>query len=232
MDDLISVIVPIYNTEKYLNECIDSIINQTYTNLELILVDDGSNDNSGQICDEYSKNNDFIKVIHQQNMGISAARNKGLENATGDWIAFVDADDWLDNNYFQVLIDETLDGTQVVCSGYKRVCGTQVESINSDGKSFYFDGVSFTEKLLNVQNGYGFAHTKLYSKDAIKDILFNTNVKVSEDALFNLDLALRNNKIKVVINSSEHDMTLANKIMRAIQSNYKDNKYITVKFQK
>ena len=96
MKDLISVIVPVYNVEKYLNKCLDSIISQTYTNLEIILIDDGSTDNCGKICDEYASKDKRIKVIHKENAGVSSARNYGIQCATGDWIMFVDSDDWIE----------------------------------------------------------------------------------------------------------------------------------------
>lgn len=98
MSDLVSVIVPVYNVEKYLARCLDSIINQTYTNLEIILVDDGSKDSSGQICDEYAAKDQRIKVIHKQNGGLSSARNAGLDIASGSYIEFVDSDDWIDKD--------------------------------------------------------------------------------------------------------------------------------------
>ena len=105
MDNLlISVIVPVYNTEKYLGRCVDSIINQTYTNLEIILVDDGSPDNSPAICDEYAKKDQRIKVIHKENGGLSSARNAGLDIAKGDFISFIDSDDWVEKDLFEVLV--------------------------------------------------------------------------------------------------------------------------------
>ena len=103
MEDLISVIVPVYNVEKYLNRCVDSIINQTYKNLEIILVDDGSPDNCGKICDEYAKKDKRIKVIHKENGGQSDARNKGIEIAKGKYVGFVDSDDWIDKNMYEIL---------------------------------------------------------------------------------------------------------------------------------
>ena len=93
---LVSIIVPIYNVEKFLRQCLDSIVNQTYSNLEIILVDDGSPDNCGAICDEYAAKDDRIAVIHKENEGVSAARNDGIERATGEWVMFVDPDDWLE----------------------------------------------------------------------------------------------------------------------------------------
>ena len=100
----ISVIVPVYNAESYLRRCIDSIINQTYTNLEIILINDESPDNSGAICNEYAKNDNRIIVVHQANIGPGGARNTGVKIATGNYIAFVDADDYLDLSAYENLI--------------------------------------------------------------------------------------------------------------------------------
>lgn len=96
----ISVIVPIYNAERFLRQCLDSIVNQTCRDLEIILVDDGSTDSCGAICDEYAARDDRIRVIHKQNGGITTALNAGLELVTGEWVAFCDADDWLDADYY------------------------------------------------------------------------------------------------------------------------------------
>ena len=95
MDDLISVIVPVYNVEEYLDRCIESIVNQTYKNLEILLIDDGSTDNSYNICDKWAKKDNRIKVVHKENGGVSSARNVGLDVATGDYIGFVDSDDYI-----------------------------------------------------------------------------------------------------------------------------------------
>lgn len=96
MNDLISLIVPIYNVEKYLDKCIDTIINQTYSNIEIILVDDGSTDASGEICDKWKKKDNRITVIHKLNGGLSSARNAGIDIATGKYIGFIDSDDYID----------------------------------------------------------------------------------------------------------------------------------------
>ena len=103
--ELISVIVPVYKVEKYLHKCIDSILAQTYTNLEIILVDDGSPDNCGRICDEYALKDSRIKVIHQKNGGLSAARNAGLDIATGEYIGFVDSDDYIAPDMYEKLYE-------------------------------------------------------------------------------------------------------------------------------
>lgn len=100
---LLSVIIPVYKVEKYLRQCIDSVINQTYKNLEIILVDDGSPDNCGKICDEYVEKDKRVKVIHQLNKGLSGARNAGTELAKGEYIAYVDSDDWLDIHMYEEL---------------------------------------------------------------------------------------------------------------------------------
>ena len=95
-EELISIIVPVYNVEEYLKECIDSIINQTYKRIEIILVDDGSTDKSGKICDDYAKIDKRIKVVHKENGGLSDARNVGISVSSGKYIAFVDSDDWVE----------------------------------------------------------------------------------------------------------------------------------------
>ena len=100
---LISVIVPVYNVEKYLRRCLDSIVNQTYKNLEIILVDDGSVDNSGNICDEYAVKDKRIQVIHKENGGLSSARNKGLDIINGEYVSFIDSDDYVDNSFIEKL---------------------------------------------------------------------------------------------------------------------------------
>lgn len=102
----ISVIVPIYNTEQYLHRCIDSILSQTYTNFELLLIDDGSSDGSGNICDKYAEKDPRVRVFHKENGGVSSARNLGLDNANGEWVTFVDSDDWIEKEYLKDFIQD------------------------------------------------------------------------------------------------------------------------------
>ena len=116
----VSVIVPVYNAEKYLQECVDSILRQTLTDLELILVDDGSTDSSPAICDRYAAQDLRVRVIHQANLGLSAVRNRGIEVAAGEWVAFVDSDDFIDANMYRtMIIAAEAEGAQLaVCTGF------------------------------------------------------------------------------------------------------------------
>ncbi|MCL2015640.1 MAG: glycosyltransferase [Defluviitaleaceae bacterium] len=121
MIDVISVIVPVYNAEKHLENCICSIVNQTYKNLEIILVNDGSADDSGKICDNFAKIDSRIKVIHKENGGVSSARNKGIDAATGDWLGFVDSDDIIDSTMYETLLNAAVAGkTKLSICGFVR----------------------------------------------------------------------------------------------------------------
>lgn len=119
---LISIIIPVYNSENYLVKCVDSIINQTYKNLEIFLVDDGSTDSSAAICDEYVNKDKRIKVIHKANGGQGSARNLALEDASGEWIGFVDSDDWIDSDMYEFLLSKAVsENTDIVECGWKKV---------------------------------------------------------------------------------------------------------------
>ena len=115
---LVSVIVPIYKVEPYLRRCLDSIVKQTYTNLEIILVDDGSPDGCPQICDEYAARDKRIIVIHKKNGGLSDARNAGLDICKGEYISFVDSDDWTNENYIANLLDIITKNNMLICDNY------------------------------------------------------------------------------------------------------------------
>lgn len=131
MNNLISIIVPIYKVEKYLNRCIDSIINQTYKNIEIILIDDGSPDNCGVICDEYARKDIRIKVIHKKNGGLSEARNYGIEASIGEYIIFVDSDDYISNNMCELLLKNALkNNADIVSCNFKEIYFNNIEKIN------------------------------------------------------------------------------------------------------
>lgn len=155
MENLISVIVPIYNVENYIHKCIDSIINQTYRNLEIILVDDGSPDNCGKICDEYALKDCRIKVIHKKNGGLSDARNAGIDISTGEYLGFVDSDDYIDTDMYSVLLKNLKDNDADIST-----CGRIIVTEGNETPSF-----KNNETVC------------LSSHDAIKDLfLFNNNV--------------------------------------------------------
>lgn len=225
-NNLISVIVPVYNVQEYLRECIDSIIKQTYSDLEILLIDDGSRDQSGIICDEYARNDNRIKVIHIENSGVSSARNTGLQIANGDWIAFVDSDDWLETNYFEELLNTAItNNAEVVLCGYNRVTSGNIESINNSGTLTVLNSREFLIKVLNPQIGIGFCHMKLYKKEAIKDVLFDTNLIVGEDALFNEQIACNVKKVGMLEKSLYNYRINVNSVVRKYEPEYA-NKYL------
>lgn len=133
MENKISIIVPVYNTENQIRYCLDSILNQTYKNLEIIVVDDGTKDNAGIIAEEYSKKDDRIIVIHQENQGLSAARNAGLSVATGDYISFVDSDDVLKIDFYEYMIDvlKKEDYPEIVQASFLRIDEDNIENVEN-----------------------------------------------------------------------------------------------------
>ncbi len=188
----VSVIIPVYNVEKYLRKCLDSVINQTYTNLEIICIDDGSPDNSGAILDEYAQKDSRIIVIHQENSGVSAARNRGLDIATGEYIAFVDSDDWLEPECYELAVAEFLKdpGIDLVTWGVNIIdgknCSEQEYRTNYNwynyptsykGKKLFNDTVS--KRITGTTWRILFKHIIIQELN-IKFV----NYKVSEDVLF------------------------------------------------
>ena len=138
MDELISVVVPAYNMEQYIGECVDSILAQTYRRLEVILVDDGSTDATGRICDQYAERDARVVVIHQENRGLPRSRKVGVAAARGAYVGFVDSDDWVDSNMYGYLCRELEEsGAQLVTSGYivERPDGSSAPVLGEDRKS-------------------------------------------------------------------------------------------------
>lgn len=178
---LISVIIPVFNVEKYLINCIESVISQTYKRIEIILVNDGSTDNSGNICDKYEKKDSRIKVIHKENGGLSDARNFGIENSNGQYITFIDSDDDIENYYIEYLYNLLLK--------YKTKMSIAAYTIISKDKKINI-GQGYDEKLLSTEeclnrilSEKGFTISscaKLYNKDLFNDIRFPKG-KLNED---------------------------------------------------
>lgn len=199
MENLISVIVPIYNVEDYLRKCIDSIINQTYKNLEIILVDDGSPDNCGKICDEYAQVDARIKVIHKKNGGVSDARNKGIENAKGQYIAFVDPDDSVLPAMFETLLSVAVkENTDIVQCNYSYIF--EDGHIETTAQKITSNILHDEENVFSFFNGeiYPVIFAKLFKSSLLKNIRFNTNLKISEDRLFVYECCRNAGKIKLL----------------------------------
>lgn len=181
-EELISVIVPIYKVEKYLKQCIDSIIDQTYNNIEIILVDDGSPDCSGEICDEYAKKDERIKVIHKKNGGLSDARNKGINEATGKYIAFIDSDDYIEPCYLEKLYHAIKkNGTKIAQCNIQKVdeSNTVIETIGDKIKSEK-DGKIMIKELYDNKWENIVVWNKLYVKQLFDNIRFPVG-KLHED---------------------------------------------------
>lgn len=196
--ELISVIIPVYQEEKYLARCLDSVIAQTYRNLEIVVVDDGSKDNSGKICDEYARIDSRIRVIHKENGGQSSARNVGLEAAHGKYIGFLDSDDWITSDmymYLYTLISQ-YDADIAMCS-YSRKRGTlgqkQPEKI-----SVYSDNDQIMKFFFRIDGGGSFysVWNRLYKKDIVQNIRFFEGV-MTEDVLFTYEAYKAASKIIV-----------------------------------
>lgn len=199
----ISVIVPIYNADKYLARCIESIVNQTYHNLEIILVDDGSVDQSLKICEQYAKNDTRIKIIYQHNQGVSVARNNGISHANGEYVCFVDADDFVSEDYCQNLVE-------LIKRDKSDIAVTTYNFYHDDA---YFINLNFTSKQLIKDGCYssrgwlyycfsdfdmflpGIACCKLFRRSLFKHINFPTTVDVAEDAYIMWLLYLAANKV-------------------------------------
>lgn len=189
---LISVVVPVYNAESYLSICLDSLLVQTYSRFELLLVNDGSTDRSGEICDRYATQDKRIRVIHQKNRGVSASRNRGIECATGEYICFADADDKVEEDYLKHLADALPAGAArgVIASGlhFAYSEGRIVDTFTFPEKELWGMemGVAFTEMTIYK---YGYSASKLYNLSLIreKNVCFNEKIHHAEDALFMLD---------------------------------------------
>ena len=195
---LISVIIPVYKVEQYLHKCIDSVINQTYSNLEIILVDDGSPDNCGMICDEYSQKDSRIRVIHKENGGLSDARNAGLDIATGDYIGFVDSDDYISIDMYSVLIQVLLQtNTDIsMCGMYDIFEGKTTISCNGD-KIEILSPSDGLRTCIYEQKIRMCACNKLYKKN-IFDTLRYPKGKTYEDAYIISDIFLIVSKASVI----------------------------------
>ena len=196
MNPLISVIVPIYNVEKYLARCVDSIVNQTYKNLEIILVDDGSPDRCPQMCDDYAEKDSRIKVVHKKNGGLSDARNAGMAVATGEYISFIDSDDYVSDDFFECLLDvmnkENSDIAE--CSVVKFYEDNRFDEFSDDLSVKTYDTQDAMSALIAENPFHQHVWNKLYKIELVKDIPYAVG-KLNEDEFWTYRVFGRANKV-------------------------------------
>lgn len=178
----ISIIVPIYNTEKLLKRCIDSILVQTFTDFELLLIDDGSKDSSSKICDEYAAKDSRIRVFHKENGGVSSARNLGLDNVRGEWITFIDSDDWIDSNCFKYCSKQIENEDDLFMFSFKWAQNHQLPDIVCDKKE-EFQAIIYEHinRITFTTPGGKLFRTTIIKRENIR---FDTNISSGEDTLF------------------------------------------------
>lgn len=193
---LISVIVPVYKVEEYLGRCVDSLLTQTYGNLEIILVDDGSPDGSGRICDDYARRDPRVRVIHKENGGLSSARNAGIDVARGEYLGFVDSDDWVDPHTYEWLLDMALEeDVKLVCAGrydFNSWSGEQKVGL-CPTKREVISGEELARRIFVWDNVDSAACDKLYHRSLFHNIRYPMGV-VSEDLPVTYQLALNAGK--------------------------------------
>lgn len=196
-EPLVSIIIPIYNAEKYLSECIKTVLDQTYTNIEVLLIDDGSTDNSFEICKEFERGDKRVHVIHQKNAGVSSARNTGIENAQGRYIAFVDSDDIVYHRYIQTLVNDLGHSILAMCA-YEKIISYEYAFANVSGKIRVRSAKTCAKRLLKGDFPVA-VWGALFLKEAIRDIRFMDGIRNNEDKEFLYHYLLNNENGKVVI---------------------------------
>lgn len=197
----VSIIIPVYNVMDCLCRCIDSVLAQNMTDWELLLIDDGSSDDSGLICDGYAAKDVRVKVIHKLNEGVSSARNTGLMNTCGNWITFIDSDDFVSSDYLTDLYNETKNGNyDLIVSGHEKRCGiiTQINSFEGD----VVNKESFRRLFEKHHFSKGYVWAKLFKASVIYDnkLYFDTDTNYAEDAIFLYNYLLCINTVRLLPN--------------------------------
>ena len=205
----ISVIIPVYNAEAFLPKCIDSLLNQSLTDFEVLLINDGSTDNSKAVCDKYANKDTRFKAIHKQNGGPGAARNLGLKEAKGEWVVFVDSDDWVDADYLKDLYESIIpDSTPqgLVMQGIEfHTSESNIERLNFESHTYlqHDSAKAFEEKQLQC---YGYIVAKIYNLAIIKEhnLCFDESAKIAEDLLFLLSYVPYAGYIRLINGANYH----------------------------
>lgn len=223
MDKLISVIIPAYNVEKYLAKCLNTVLEQTYKNLEIIIVDDGSADNTGKICDEYAEKDSRIKVIHKENGGVSAARNDAIDIATGEYITFVDSDDLISNDYCEKMLTEILnnDAEVSICMVKRFVEGEEFQIEPNENVNVY-TAEETIYNLMSVSNFYDYACGKMYLRTLFDGIRFPLGRRY-EDSATNYKLYSAANKVVVIEEELYYYLTRPDSFVESKYTSSKQN---------
>lgn len=186
---MISVIIPVYNTKQYLRGCLDSILAQSYTDLEILFIDDGSTDGSAELLDAFASQDSRIRVIHQENGGVCAARNRGIQEARGDYLSFIDSDDTLEPDMYELLMGLIREhGVDISHCSYNRVTDGVVKPIGNTGGLHLQDTVRALECLLTGKLFVGSCWTKLYARKLFGTVRFPSGIRTNEDMLVNFQL--------------------------------------------
>lgn len=197
----VSIVIPVYKAEKYLSNCVDSVLGQSYHDIEVILVDDASPDRCGDICEEYARKDSRVKVIHKENEGVSKARNAGLEIATGDYVQFVDSDDYLETTMTEKLV-KAMEANQVdmvLCGFYEKNLNFQRESKAEEEPGVYTKDAFLKNIMRNPYSfHYGVLWNKLFRGDALRELRFSSDMDFGEDFIFNLHYLRYVDKIAVI----------------------------------
>ena len=212
---MISVIVPVYRVEPYLRQCVDSLLMQTYTNLEVLLIDDGSPDCCGSICDEYSKNDSRVRAIHTDNQGVSTARNLGIEEANGDLISFIDPDDWIEPTFYELLLARMKDTDADICA-----CNYWMETETSKQKSCLPETIYERKASIKALCESGISNyiwNKLYRKELFNTIRFPVGKTYEDFAIMHLILH-QSQRVAVIANLLYHYRTRSDSITKTYKA--------------
>lgn len=219
MDKLVSIIIPAYNCEKYISKCINSVVNQTYKNIEIIIIDDGSKDNTLEICNDFAEKNKKIRVFSKENEGVSSARNLGLNEAKGEYINFIDSDDYVEVNYIEKLVENLLNTNSDIS-----VCGFVDENLEGNPLHYSENKSNFSYYIKDFKEDYFIPYVcwqMLFKKELLykndKKILFNKKIHLKEDLSFIYQLVSNSEKISIIPDVLYHSVnredSLSNKVL-------------------
>ena len=231
MDALISIIVPVFNAEDYLEQCLRSIVKQTYTNLEILLIDDGSTDSSGNICEKFASEDNRVKVVHKKNGGVSSARNTGLKLAQGEYISFIDSDDCVDKEYISAMYEKIKKtNSDISFCRYSKLIKEKTIEVREMLPEYIIVN-THDEKFVNFfccffdfkQYIFGSSCRILFKKILAKDTWFDVNINVSEDLLFLLNIMLKSKVITSVNQSLYFYRQTSTSVSHSYKKNYLNN---------